>query len=127
MFDAILGAVGGLLQQPNVWLFFVLFFLFILIAYRVVKVLIRAAMIAVVAGLFPFFGNMFLGLSIPINLENILWFAITGVEMYFVYHLLVNIGKLAEIITKPFKRDKTRKVERIVIKEKVKDKDERKE
>ena len=126
MLEGILGSLQGLLQQPNVWLFFLLFFLFILIAYKVFKLLLKALVIGVISGLFPVFGNMFLGLSIPITIQNVLWFAVTGVEIYFVYHILVNIGKLAEIITKPFSRGKVKKVEKVIIMEKGRGNDERK-
>lgn len=129
MFDSFLGFLGGIegiLPQQNIWLFFILFFLFIIIAYKVVKVLIRAAIIAAVSGFFPIFANMFLGTSIPITLQSILWFAMTGVEIFFVYHILVSIGKVAEIISKPFKKGKTKKVEKIIIMEKGKDTDEKK-
>ncbi len=125
MFDAIMTGMQGILQQPSVWLFFLLFFLFILVAYKVVKILVRALLIAVIAGVFPIFANMFLGMAIPITLQNILWFAMTGVEIYFVYHILCGIGKIAELITKPFSRGKTKKVEKIIIMEKGKDKHEK--
>ena len=124
MFDAITGMFQGFLQQPNLFVFFLLFFLFIIIAYKVVKMLVRALIVAVISGLFPVFAKMFLGFSIDITLQNILWFAITGVEIYFVYCILVSIGKIAEIITKPFSGKKTKKVEKIIIMDKGKDKDE---
>ena len=117
MFEFLTGPLQNLLGQPSVWLFFLLFLVFILLAYRVLKLLMRAAFVAVIAGLFPVFGNMFLGLSIPVTLNSIIWFAMMGLEIYFVYHILVSIGKLAEIITKPFKRKKER-VEKVIIREK---------
>ena len=119
MFESVL----ALTQNPMLWLFFLLFFLFIIVAYKVVKLLIRALIIGVIAGLFPVFANLFLGLEIPITLGNILWFAMTGVEIYFVYHILLGIGKIADFIMKPFKGKKKTKTEKIIIKEKVKDKD----
>ncbi len=126
MLDSILGGLQGMMQQPNIWLFFVLFFLFIIVAYKVVKLLIRAAIVAAISGAFPFFANAFLGMSIPITLSNVLWFAMTGVEVFFVYHILVGIGTIAEFISKPFSRGKTKKVEKVIIMEKGKDKDEKK-
>jgi len=54
------------------------------------------------------------------HLENIIWFAMTGVEIYFVYHLIVDIGKLAEIFMKPFRRGKVKKVEKVIIMERDK-------
>jgi len=126
MFDSILGYSGGLLQQPSLLIFFVLFFLFIIIAYKVVKMLIRAAMIALISGAFPLFSNAFLGTAIPITVGNILWFATTGVEVYFVYSILVGMGKIAEVLSKPFRRGGKKK-EKVIIVEKAKDKDAKKE
>jgi len=50
----------------------------------------------------------------------------TGLEIFFVYHILVGIGKIAEFITKPFSKGKTKRVEKVIIMEKRKDKDEHK-
>ena len=126
MFDAITTGLQGILQQPSVWLFFLLFFLFILVAYKVVKILVRAVIIAVISGIFPFFANIFLGTSLPITFDNILWFAMTGVEIYFVYSILVSLGKLAEMLMKPFSGKKVKKVEKVIIMEKGKGKHEKK-
>lgn len=123
MLDSILGGLQGMMQEPNIWLFFILFFLFIIVAYKVVKVLVRAAIVAAISAAFPFFANAFLGMNIPITLTNVLLFAMTGLEIFFVYHILVSIGKIAEFITKPFSRGKTKKVEKVIIMEKRKDKD----
>jgi hypothetical protein len=120
------GIFSGLLQEPTLILFFGLFFLFMLIAYKVVKLLVRALIVAVLAGLFPVFANMFLGTSIPITLSNILWFAMTGAEIFFVYHILVGLGQIGEMLSKPFRRDKVKKVEKVIIMEKGKDKDDKK-
>jgi len=116
----------GMIQEPTLILFFGLFFLFILIAYKVVKLLVRALIVAVLAGFFPVFGNMVLGMSIPMTLDSIIWFAMTGVEIFFVYHIIVSIGQLGEIFMKPFKGKKVKTVEKVIIVEKGKDKDEKK-
>ncbi|UCD03350.1 MAG: hypothetical protein JSV63_01805 [Candidatus Aenigmatarchaeota archaeon] len=121
------GILGGLIQEPNLIIFFGLFFLFMIIAYKVVKLLIRALIVAVLAGLFPVFANMFLGMSIPITFESIIWFAMTGVEIFFVYHILVGIGQIADFLLRPFRKDKAKKVEKVIIMEKGKDKDEKKD
>ena len=84
MLESIVGNFTGFLQHPSVWLFFLLFFVFIFLAYKVINVLIRAAVVAIIAGLFPIFANMFLGTNFPVTIENILWFAMIGVEMFFV-------------------------------------------
>jgi hypothetical protein len=123
MFDSLSSLLGGLLSEPNLLLFFALFFIFIILAYKVVKLLVRALIVAVIAGLFPFFANMFLGMSIPITIGNVIWFSMTGVEIFFVYTILMSIGKIASIITSPFRGGK-KKVEKVIIMEKSKDKHE---
>jgi len=120
------GIFTGMIQEPTLILFFGLFFLFILIAYKVVKLLVRALIVTVLAGFFPVFANMVLGMSIPITLDSIIWFAMTGAEIFFVYHIIVSIGQLGEILMKPFKGKKVKTVEKVIIVEKGKDKDEKK-
>jgi hypothetical protein len=114
--------MGLMASEPNIIIFFGLFFVFILLAYKVVKVLLRALVVAVIAGLFPVFANMFLGFSFDITLPTIIRFAMMGAEMYFIYHILVSIGKIAEFVTKPFRGKKVKKVEKVLIVEKGKDK-----
>ena len=117
----------GFLNEPNIIIFLGLFFVFILLAYKVVKILIRALIMAVIAGLFPVFANMYLGFSFELSLSTFLSFAIMGAEMFFVYHILVSIGTIAEFVMKPFGGKKTKKVEKVIIMEKSKDKDGKKE
>ena len=112
----------GVINQPTIIIFFVLFFLFIIVAYKLVKMLMRAAIIAAISGAFPVFANIFLGMSIPITVQSLLWFAMTGVEIYFLYHILVDIGKIGRFLMKPFGRGrKTKVVEKVIIKERTKD------
>jgi len=125
MFDLTGGFLTEIIQEPMLWLFFIFFFLFIIVAYRVVKMLTRALIIAAISGFFPIFANFILGMPIPVTLENIFWFAITGTEIYFVYHILVGFGKIAEFFNKLFSRGKEKKVEKVIIVEKSKDKDEK--
>ena len=121
------GMFSGMIQEPMLIMFLGLLFLFMLVAYKVVKLLVRALIVAVIAGLFPVFANMFLGMSIPVTIDSILWFAMTGAEIFFVYHILVSLGKIGEILTKPFGRGKVKKVEKVIIVEKNKDKDGKKD
>ena len=123
------GMLTNIIQEPTVIIFLVLFFVFIILAYKVVKILIRALIVAAIATVFPVFSNMFLGTSFPITLDSLLWFAMTGAEIYFIYHILVSIGTIAEFVTKPFRKGKVKKVEKVIIMEKRKDNDgkERKE
>jgi hypothetical protein len=116
----------GMLAEPNSLLFFGLFFVFILLAYKAVKVLFRALIVAAIAGFFPVFANMFLGFSFEITIPNIIRFAMMGAEMYFIYHILVSIGKIVEFVLKPFTGKKVKKVEKVIIMEKEREKDDKK-
>lgn len=119
------GMLTNMIQEPTVIIFLVLFFVFIILAYKVVKVLIRALIVAAIAAGFPIFSNMFLGTSFLITLDSLLWFAMTGAEIYFIYHILVSIGTIAEFVTKPFRKGKVKKVEKVIIMEKRKDNDDK--
>lgn len=125
MFEGIFTGMDGFIQEPMLWIFFLLFFLFIIVAYKVVKILFRALLIAAISGSFPIVANVFFNIPIPITIANILWFAMLGAEVFFVYHILVSIGKFAELITKPFGR-KGKKTEKIIIREVVKNEKEEK-
>jgi hypothetical protein len=122
-----LESISGLLGEPNTIIFFMLFIVFMLLAYKVVKLLMRAAIIAAIAGAFPVVANVFFGMPFEISIGNIIRFAMLGTEVYFTYHMLVSIGKIAEFITRPFGRGGAKKVEKIIIVEKDKDKDGKKE
>lgn len=117
--------LGGLLQEPNTLVFLGLLVVFVLLAYKVVKIMIRAAMVAVAAGLFPVVANVLLGTSFEISLGSFIRFAMLGAEVYFTYHLLTSIGKIAEFITRPFGGGKKKKVEKVIIVEKEKYKDDK--
>ncbi|MBN1896608.1 MAG: hypothetical protein JW789_02665 [Candidatus Aenigmarchaeota archaeon] len=117
--------ITGMVQDPALVVFLVLFFVFILLAYKVVKILVRALIISAIAGVFPVFSNMFFGTAFPITIDSMLWFAMTGAEIYFVYHILVSIGTIAEFVMKPFSKGKMKKVEKVIIVEKKKDNDEK--
>ncbi len=119
--------LSGFTSDPNLFIFLALFFVFILLAYKVVKILVRALIIAVIAGLFPIFANMYLGFSFDITLGSLLRFAMMGAEIYFVYHIIVSFGKIAEFVMKPFGGRKVKKVEKVIIVEKGKDKHDKKE
>ncbi len=130
MFGLDLGAdsiLQGFLSEPNLFIFLALFFVFILLAYKVVKILVRALVVAVIAGLFPVFANMYLGFAFDLSLATFVKFAMMGAEIYFVYHILVSIGRIAEFVMKPFEGKKVKKIEKVIIMEKRKDKDDKKE
>ena len=90
-----------LLAEQSVLVFFVIFIIFIIIAYKLVKFLFKAFIVGLVAAMFPVVGNLFLGLDIVINLYNIIWFAGTGILLFIFYYMLKTGWKVLKIITKP--------------------------
>lgn len=101
------------LADQSVLLFFVIFIIFIVVAYKLVKFLFKAFIIGLVAALFPVAGSMFFGLDIPINLMNILWFAATGIGLFLAYSAVRMGWRFVKIIFAPFRwlrrRTKTKK------------------
>ncbi len=100
------------LSDPTMLAFLVIMVIFIVIAYKVVKILAKAAVIGLVAALFPIFANYFLGFEIPITVWNILWFAVTGVGLFFLYSFVRTGFGIIKLITAPIRalfRGKKRK------------------
>jgi len=90
------------LQQANTLLLFIVFFIFLILAYKLFQTVVKALIVGVIAAAFPFVANM-LGFSVPITLNSILWFAIFGVVLYFAYAFISGGVKIIKIILSPFK------------------------
>jgi hypothetical protein len=89
--------------QGDLIVFFLIFVIFIVIAYKLFKFIAKAAIIGLVAALFPVVGNYFLGLNIPITLGNIIWFAVTGIGLFVAYSIIRTGWRISKVITKPIK------------------------
>jgi len=94
--------LGGLGDQ-SVIIFFALFIVFTIIAYKLVKFLFKAFMIGLVAALFPVVGNMVFGLGIEISLYNMVWFALTGIALFVGYSAVRMGWKFVRLIFSPFR------------------------
>lgn len=92
------------LGQGDILIFFAIFVIFIIVAYRFVKFVFKAFMIGLVAALFPVFGNLLFGLNIEISLFNIFWFALTGIGLFILYAVLKIGWKFLKAVTWPFRR-----------------------
>lgn len=92
------------LGQTDIVIFFVIFVIFIVIAYKLMKFVFKAFMVGLVAALFPIFGNLFFGLGIDISLFNIFWFALTGICLFILYSIIKTGWKFLKMITWPFRR-----------------------
>ncbi len=90
------------LQQVNSIFLLIVFFVFLILAYKLFQTVMKAIIVGVIAAAFPFVANMF-GFSIPITLNSILWFAIFGVVLYFAYAFISGGVKIIKLIFSPFK------------------------
>jgi hypothetical protein len=91
------------LADQSILIFFVVFVIFIVIAYKLVKFLFKAFIIGLVAALFPIAGNLVFGLDIQITLFNIIWFAGTGIGLFLLYSIVKMGWKFLKVITAPIR------------------------
>ena len=92
-----------ILADQNILIFFVIFIIFIVIAYKLVRFLFKAFIIGLVAALFPIVANLFLGLNIDITLYNIIWFAGTGILLFLLYSFARTGWKFLKLSTLPLR------------------------
>ncbi|MFH1127541.1 MAG: hypothetical protein ABIG84_02760 [archaeon] len=82
---------------PDVKIMFLIFLVFIIVAYKVFNVLKNAIIIAVISASFPFILNRFFGYAMDITVDLILFYASAGVVLYVLYEvfkLFYNSSKL---------------------------------
>lgn len=91
------------LSDQSILIFFAVFIIFIVIAFKLVKFLFKAFIIGLVAAVFPIVGNMFFGLNIEITLFNIIWFAGTGILLFVLYAIIKMGWKFLKVITSPIR------------------------
>lgn len=91
------------LGDQNVLLFFAVFIVFTIVAYKLVKFLFKTFMIGLVAAMFPVVGNMVLGLSIEISLYNMIWFAATGMGLFIIYSAVRTGWKTLKLVFSPLR------------------------
>ena len=96
-------------EDPDVVIFFLLFVLFIIVAYKFFRIIAKAFFIGFLSALFPIAGNYLMDLSIPVNIDTMMWFAITGIVLYFFYEIIKMIIKGLKLLTIPFKLGKGKK------------------
>lgn len=90
------------LQQVNSAFLLIIFFVFIILAYKLFQTAIRAFIIGLIAASFPIVA-FFLGLDVPLTLSSVMWFAIFGVVMYFAYSFISGGVKIVKLILSPFR------------------------
>ena len=98
----------------NIIFFAIFFFIFIFIMYKLFQLAIRLAIIAVLGGAFPLIMDRFFGYDIPITVQNIIWFALFAVGLYFIFAAARLLYKVIRFGTGGGKKV----VEKVVVKEK---------
>jgi hypothetical protein len=99
----------GALGDQNIIIFFAIFIIFTVLAYKLVKFLFKAFIIGLVAAMFPVVGNMVFGLSIDINLYNMVWFAVTAMGLFVLYSAVRMGWKAVRLALSPFRLLRRRK------------------
>lgn len=110
------------LADQSVLIFFAIFIIFIIVAYKLFKFVFKAFLVGLVAAMFPIAGNLLFGLEIEITLFNIIWFAVTGIGIFVLYSIVKMGWKFLKLITAPVRwaRRSSKKKEVVVEKEKKK-------
>jgi predicted membrane protein len=121
-----LGGLGGLGDQ-NVLLFFAVFIVFTILAFKLVKFLFKTFLIGLVAAMFPVVGSLVFGLSIPINLYNMIWFAVTGMGLFIAYSAIRMGWKFVRLALSPLKLFRRKGGSKKEAKEVKEDKEKKKE
>lgn len=107
----------SLFTQGNMILFLIIFFVFIILAYKVFKFVIRIVIVGAIGAVFPFFANHYLGMGIAITFQNVLEFALLAIASYLVYHIVYTILKVLSAFFSLFRK---KKKEKIIIREREK-------
>ncbi len=90
----------------------VLFFIFVYLVYKGIKLLFRYLLISGVSALFPIIAIKYLGVNWPLNLGTILVFVYLGVLGYTIYLGLSVIEKIGKPIVGLASRKKKKEKER---------------
>lgn len=92
----------GFQTQPIIY--FVVFILFVYLAYRFLQLALKSVLIFAAAALFPIVANKFLGMSIPLNVGNVFSYATTGLFLYLLGRLLRTFSDILKAVTWPFRK-----------------------
>jgi hypothetical protein len=107
MFEQLTGMIGGI-TDLSLLAILVIFVVFAFIAYKVIHLLVKCAIILVVSAAFPFVLAYF-GIPLPASIqamgtfEKVIWFAFGGLSLFLMYHSISTSEKIIKIITWPFK------------------------
>ena len=128
--DTVVGFLFDFVQVNSIFLI-IAFVIFILIAYKVFRAIMKALIIALLAGIFPLV-MYFMGAYEPVSLwdmfQTMMWFSLAGVAIFFVYSTMSTAAKIIKAVIYPFRflfREKGKK-EKVIIRERVVEKEDKK-
>ena len=100
----ILSFTGKLFEigHGNTYFLLIIFFLFILIAYKIFKTLLKAVIVGIISGFFPVFAYL-TGMTETVTLNQMIWFGLAGISLFFIYTAVSGGVKIISWIFKPFK------------------------
>ena len=78
------------------------------LGFRLFALLLRVLLTGLAFASFPIIANL-IGIPVPLTLQSILWSAITGIVLYFIYLSLSFGNKLISLALSPFKKGFSRK------------------
>jgi hypothetical protein len=105
------------LTQLNTVLLLALFFVFIVLAYKIFQALIKAFIVGVISATFPVVANL-MGMDVPLTISSVIWFAIFGVAAYLMYATISGGARIVGMAMKPFSRLFNRRpVQKVIIRE----------
>ena len=117
----------GQVLQLDTMLLVILGIVLIIVAYKIFKYILKLVFTGIIFAFFPLIAN-FIGLEIPLTIQNILWSALLGIVVVFVYGIISTGFKVTKIILAPFKRKFDRpRVQKIIIREEHEEKKDKKD
>ncbi len=109
MLEEILGMLAGELASASSIILVLVFIIFIVIAFKLFKTLIKGIMVSVVAAIFPLVAIYF---EIPLPgffasmglLERMVWFGVLGLALFLIYSTISGVASIMKIVTWPFRK-----------------------
>ena len=102
----------------------IIFLVFIVIAYKIFKMVMKAAIVGIISASFPFLLSYVGIATVPITLSSVIWFGMAGIAIFFIYSAINGFLRIIGFIFSPFSKKKDK--EKVIIKEVVKEKEDKK-
>lgn len=103
---------------PDVGLI-IIFMIFVVIAFKVFKMVLKIVSVGIVAAVFPFFANYFMAMAIPVTFQTLATYALLGMFICFVY---LGAKTIYKVVSWPFRGRPRTVVKKVYVKDKNKKK-----